>query len=46
MINAETGSRRDAEIAENLLSQQILDAAIEAYRIWTGTSYRWMGKSG
>jgi GxxExxY protein len=31
MINAETLSRRDAEI-ENLLSEQILDAAIEVHR--------------
>ena len=32
MINAETGSRRVAEIIENLLSEQVLDAAIEVHR--------------
>lgn len=36
MINAETGSRRDAEVAENLLSEQILDAAIEVHRTLGG----------
>jgi hypothetical protein len=29
MINAETERRGDAEITENLLSKQVLDAAIE-----------------
>jgi hypothetical protein len=32
MINAESVSRRDAEIIENLLSEQVLDAAIEVHR--------------
>lgn len=32
MINAETGRRGDAEIIENLLSEQVLDAAIEVHR--------------
>ena len=33
MINAETERRRsDAEISENLLSEQVLDAAIELHR--------------
>ena len=36
MINAETGSRRDAEIIENLLSEQVLDAAIEVHRTLGG----------
>ena len=31
MINAETLSRGDAEIIENLLSEQVLDAAIEVH---------------
>ena len=33
MINAETVRRGDAEVTENLLSEQILDAAIEVHRI-------------
>jgi len=36
MINAETVSRRDAEIIENLLSEQVLDAAIEVHRTLGG----------
>jgi GxxExxY protein len=36
MINAETVSRRDAETTENLLSEQILDAAIEVHRTLGG----------
>ena len=36
MINAEAGSRRDAEIIENLLSEQVLDAAIEVHRTLGG----------
>jgi GxxExxY protein len=36
MINAETASRRDAEIIENLLSEQVLDAAIEVHRTLGG----------
>jgi len=32
MVNAETESREDAEKIENLLSQQVLDAAIEVHR--------------
>ena len=32
MINAETQRRKDAEIIENILSEQILDAAIEVHR--------------
>jgi hypothetical protein len=32
IINAEAVSRRDAEIIENLLSEQVLDAAIEVHR--------------
>jgi GxxExxY protein len=36
MINAETESRRDAEIIENLLSEQVLDAAIEVHRTLGG----------
>jgi GxxExxY protein len=32
MINAETLRRGDAEIIENLLSEQVLDAAIEVHR--------------
>ena len=32
MINAEAVSRRDAERIENLLSEQVLDAAIEVHR--------------
>lgn len=36
MINAETLCRRDAEIIENLLSERILDAAIEVHRTLGG----------
>jgi len=36
VINAETESRRDAEITENLLSEQVLDAAIEVHRTLGG----------
>jgi GxxExxY protein len=36
MINAETVSRGDAEIIENLLSEQVLDAAIEVHRTLGG----------
>jgi GxxExxY protein len=36
MINAESVSRRDAEIIENLLSEQVLDAAIEVHRTLGG----------
>ena len=36
MINAETLRRGDAEIIENLLSEQILDAAIEVHRTLGG----------
>ena len=36
MINAETESRRDAEMTENLLSEQVLDAAIEVHRTLGG----------
>jgi GxxExxY protein len=36
MINAETVRRSDAEIIENLLSEQILDAAIEVHRTLGG----------
>jgi GxxExxY protein len=36
MLNAATGSRRDAEIIENLLSEQILDAAMEVHRTLGG----------
>lgn len=36
MINAETGRRRDAEIIENILSEKILDAAIEVHRTLGG----------
>jgi GxxExxY protein len=36
MINAEALGRRDAEIIENLLSEQILDAAIEVHRTLGG----------
>lgn len=32
MINAETQRRKDAEKIENILSEQILDAAIEVHR--------------
>ena len=35
MINAETLSRREAEI-ENLLSEQVLDAAIDVHRTLGG----------
>ncbi len=36
MINAVMGSLRDAEVAENLLSEQVLDAAIEVHRTLGG----------
>jgi GxxExxY protein len=36
MINAETGRRGDTEISENLLSEQVLDAAIEVHRTLGG----------
>ncbi len=36
MTNAEAVSRRDAEIIENLLSEQVLDAAIEVHRTLGG----------
>ena len=36
MINAETVRRGDAEVTENLLSEQILDAAIEVHRTLGG----------
>ncbi len=36
MINAEPVSLRDAEITENLLTKQILDAAIEVHRTLGG----------
>lgn len=36
MINAETLSRGDAVIIENLLSEQVLDAAIEVHRTLGG----------
>jgi GxxExxY protein len=36
MINAEAVSRRDAEIIENLLYEQVLDAAIEVHRTLGG----------
>jgi GxxExxY protein len=36
MINAEAVRERDAEIIENLLSEQILDAAIEVHRTLGG----------
>jgi GxxExxY protein len=36
MINAETQCRGDAEIIENLLSKQVLDAAIEVHRTLGG----------
>jgi GxxExxY protein len=36
MINAETVRRGDAEIIENLLSEQVLDAAIEVHRTLGG----------
>ena len=36
MINAETVRRDDAEVIENLLSEQILDAAIEVHRTLGG----------
>jgi len=36
MINAEAVRRGDAEIIENLLSEQILDAAIEVHRTLGG----------
>jgi hypothetical protein len=32
MINTEAESREDAEKIENLLSEQVLDAAIEVHR--------------
>ena len=37
MINAEAVSRGDAEIIENLLSEQVLDAAIEVHRTLGGS---------
>ena len=36
MINAEAVSRRDAEIIENLLSEQVLDAAVEVHHTLGG----------
>lgn len=36
MINAETERPGDAEIIENLLSEQVLDAAIEVHRTLGG----------
>ena len=36
MINAEAVRRRDAKIIENLLSEQVLDAAIEVHRTLGG----------
>ena len=36
MINAETGRQGDAEVIENLLSERILDAAIEVHRTLGG----------
>ena len=36
MINAKAGRRGDTEIIENLLSEQILDAAIEVHRTLGG----------
>ncbi|MBA2727319.1 MAG: hypothetical protein H0U49_04000, partial [Parachlamydiaceae bacterium] len=36
LINAETERRGDAERIENLLSEQILDAAIEVHRTLGG----------
>lgn len=36
MINAETQRRKDAEKIENLLSEQIIDAAIEVHRTLGG----------
>jgi len=36
MINAEAVRQRDAEIIENLLSEQVLDAAIEVHRTLGG----------
>ena len=36
MINAETERRGDAEKIENLLSEQVLDAAIEVHRTLGG----------
>ena len=36
MKSAETESRKDAEKIENLLSEQILDAAIEVHRTLGG----------
>jgi GxxExxY protein len=36
MVNAETESREDGEKIENLLSQQVLDAAIEVHRTLGG----------
>jgi len=36
MINAEAVRRRDAETIENLLSEQVLDAAIEVHRTLGG----------
>jgi len=49
MINAETQSREDAEKIENLLSEQVIDAAIEVHRtfgisnqFWARTTHRWL----
>ncbi|MBS0655645.1 MAG: GxxExxY protein [Verrucomicrobia bacterium] len=36
MINAETQRRRDAEKVENLLSEQVIDAAIEVHKVLGG----------
>lgn len=36
MVNAETVRQGDAEVIENLLSERILDAAIEVHRILGG----------
>lgn len=36
MINAESLRRRDAEMVENALSEQILQAAIEVHRVLDG----------
>ena len=36
MLNAEMGRRGDAEKIENLLSEQVLDAAIEVHRTLGG----------
>jgi len=34
MINAEAQRREDAEKIENLLSEKVIDAAIEVHRIY------------